>query len=412
MPTSLDDFRTYLREVLAAPKPTLPAPHQRLGAVEAEWFEVEPRVAVIMTTGGTPHDRCWAEYYVREQLRPHGYRQATIDMEGAALRKTASWSDIMAKAKRLIQSGQVTVMRNGSTNVVGHVVGDHGEYNTEFSREDPESGVITQWQCECPWAQYAWGRTRQWKKYEGRVCAHTLALYWKSRSTQLDDAPQGGPAAPGQRQGPGGQMQLPVRSPGGEVPSSPPPGPAGPAPSPASPAPSQGDQGQLFAPDAMGQMPQSPAVIPPFPGDQMSLFDQWQGPGTTPGGGQSPPWAVSVPGAKQPSPFNPIQGPSTLSKVAGRDLNPGDRVVLLEDEYGTKEGRSGAYDGGEWTMVPAGTSGDVFDTDPTTGLASVLFQLKGGPMSSYHVRCYVDRKSVKPVGGRPTLDPGVLSSST
>lgn len=401
MTMTVGDDRTYLREVLATPLPTLPAKLTRLGPVEADWFELvdTPGVVVINTTGGTSPQRCVAEIYLREQLREHGYHQATIDMELIPFQKTAAWSDIMAKAKRLIQSGQVTVASNSWQNVIGHIVGDHGEYNTEFSREDPNSGVITQWKCECPWAQYAWGRTRQWKKYEGRVCAHTLALYWKSRSTPIEgqgpNQPQRGQMGTPSPMGPPAPGDAPGMPPGAP-PAAPPGAPPETAPTDAGPA-----QGQLFDPS---QAPASSGVIPPFPGEQMSLFDQWAGPGTTPGGGKSPPWAVSVPGARQPDFNNPIQNPSTYSKVAGRDLTPGERVTLLEDEYGTKTGKD---DDGEWKLVPAGTPGQVFDFDASTGLMSVLFELHGGNLSSYHVRCYVDRNAVKPVAGRSPLDPGL-----
>jgi GNAT superfamily N-acetyltransferase len=81
-----------------------------------------------------------------------------------------SWDDIVQKALRLIQSGQVTILRNAPHHLMGHVIGDHGEYNTEISRTDPSSNVIEQWQCDCPWDQFAFNRTREWKRFEGRVC--------------------------------------------------------------------------------------------------------------------------------------------------------------------------------------------------------------------------------------------------
>lgn len=101
--------------------------------------------------------------------------------------KSAQWADIIAKAKRLIQSGNVTIVHNGPTYVQGHVVGDHGQYTTEISRTDPRSNIIEQWQCECPWSQFAFQRTRKWKKYEGRPCSHVMATYWKGKSTPLDE---------------------------------------------------------------------------------------------------------------------------------------------------------------------------------------------------------------------------------
>jgi len=119
----------------------------------------------------------------------------------AALRKLAVWSDIMEKAKRLRDTGKVQITNNLSNHVVGQVEGDHGTYNTEIWRDDPNSGTISLWNCDCPWSQYSWGRTRQWKKYEGRPCAHTLALYWTALATPVADENQQtlpGTTAPGQ----------------------------------------------------------------------------------------------------------------------------------------------------------------------------------------------------------------------
>lgn len=104
--------------------------------------------------------------------------------------KTAGWSDIMEKAQRLRDSGQVQITNNTNNHVVGVVQGDHGTYNTEIWRDDPNSGTITLWNCDCPWSEYSWGRTRQWKKYEGRPCAHTLALYWTALGSPVQDENQ------------------------------------------------------------------------------------------------------------------------------------------------------------------------------------------------------------------------------
>src|SRR4051812_18016299 len=189
-----DWFEGYVKLALSTRPAPLPAKRQKLGATTIQWHECEPGVAFIDTRGGSPDDRVLANSYMKAMLAGHGYRvaQFEIDYEGLddSISKTAKWGDIMAKAKRLIQSGKVTLMRNGAQNVIGNVVGDHGTYQTEISREDPNSMAITQWQCDCPWDQYAWQRTRQWKKYEGRPCAHVLATFWKSQATPIDeDAP-------------------------------------------------------------------------------------------------------------------------------------------------------------------------------------------------------------------------------
>ncbi len=120
--------------------------------------------------------------------------------------KTAVWSDIMEKAQRLRDNGQVQIQLNEANHVVGQVQGDHGTYETEIWRDDPNSGTISLWNCDCPWSQYSWGRTRQWKKYEGRPCAHTLALYWTALATPIAQ-----PQLPGMQQQP--QQPSPVSLP-------------------------------------------------------------------------------------------------------------------------------------------------------------------------------------------------------
>lgn len=101
--------------------------------------------------------------------------------------KTAAWADIMEKAQRLREEGRIHILRNGYDNVFARVDGDTGTYNTEIWRDYPGSPAITRWNCDCPWGQVSWGRTRQWKKYEGRPCAHTLGLYWTSLSLPVDE---------------------------------------------------------------------------------------------------------------------------------------------------------------------------------------------------------------------------------
>lgn len=101
--------------------------------------------------------------------------------------KVATWAEVFQKAKRLKDSGQVIVQRNGYDNVVAMVRGDYGVYEVEFTRQDPNSRAISMWHCTCPWAQFVWFRTGPWRKYEGRVCSHCLAAYWAAKGTPLDD---------------------------------------------------------------------------------------------------------------------------------------------------------------------------------------------------------------------------------
>lgn len=479
--------------------------------------------------------------HVVEALRPHiaphlqqfvpAPTERNPRVKWSDVAKTAAWPDIMAKAKRLIQSGNVTLLRNGYNTIVAHVIGDHGEYTSEISRDDPTSRAITQWTCECPWDQYAFQRTRQWKKYEGRPCAHVLAAYWKSLGTPLDeDHPPGqepgrpgGPLAPPEgprtfspsdapvtqpqpgitdpQQGPSQAYQpmlpVPGQAPGAGPVGMPGAPPGGIPPSGAPMAPPAALTPPLMAP------PADNGILPPFPMDPAQL--------------QLP---VSVPGGRPgPYPANPVQQPGTFSKVANvrmptpedfgddwpddvgcrtyaervNEMNPHLRLTygwtrlkgrkgewgnhawnvapdggivdnyytvhpfmqLTEDQLdylhpeseededasyygdpplrkratlahvykvgagsdqfvqgmaarlneatlGQSEGREGATDAGQWMEVPKNAIVEVRDQDKTTGWVEIIYPLKGGPMTSYHVRCFVEPEKLTPMGNRPS----------
>lgn len=113
-------------------------------------------------------------------------RETLLELVKTA-KKTASWADVAAKAKRLKDAGRVRLIRNGYNTVVAEVDGDTGKYQVEIDRLDPKSRAITGWTCQCDWAQYAFGRTRKWKKFEGRLCSHAMAAFWQSQASPLDD---------------------------------------------------------------------------------------------------------------------------------------------------------------------------------------------------------------------------------
>jgi hypothetical protein len=365
-------FKDYLSIALSSAAPTLPEETQVIGSTTASWFTTEPNVAFIHTAGGTIDDRALAEAVVRAQLEQHGIRQATYTLDWDRedpFRKVATWDEIEAKAKRLIQSNQVQILRNGSQNIVGQVQGDHGSYQTEIMRQDPTSRAITQWSCECPWDQYAFQRTRQWKKYEARPCSHVLATFWKSQATPLDDA-----SDPSAQAGPGQQMQM-FQPGGGQAPTNQQQGwgwgqqqgfgptiPRGPNQMQAPPDMQQQMMIPGVAPGTATGTPPVPGdagIIPPFP---MMPPD----PATMPN-------PASVPGLRQPSPTNPVQYPGgTFSKVAA-GLENGMIVATKYDDWGTWEGRSADHGAGQPAKIPRGSVGEVLGTDPTTGMVNVLF---------------------------------------
>lgn len=99
----------------------------------------------------------------------------------AAFEFFSSWDDIQAKAKRIRAEDGVRILSFTDRIVAGQVRGDDNIYDTQLEYA-PGGKAIAMWDCTCPWSRYSWGRTRQWKKYEGRQCAHALALGWEVQS--------------------------------------------------------------------------------------------------------------------------------------------------------------------------------------------------------------------------------------
>jgi len=178
-------FEDYVGLAIGSQPKDLPPKFQTLGSTRVSWWEGPAGQAVIMSEGGSHDDRHLAEQIVYEDLKPFGYRRAHFTLFDNS--RTATWDDVKAKAVRLKNNGQVTILRNGWNVVVSNVTGDHGEYECTISRDDPNSMAITQWTCECPWDQYAFQRTRKWKYLEGRSCSHVIATMWQAMATPIDD---------------------------------------------------------------------------------------------------------------------------------------------------------------------------------------------------------------------------------
>ena len=389
--------------------PLFPPKTSKIGSSVVHWEEIKPNVALIRAVGGTSNDCYFAEKVLEARLSGFGIDRHQVDM-----RREAGWHDhIQPKAQRLLRNGQVTVIRNGYTNIIGKVIGDTGEYTTEIWRDDPNSRAISRWSCECAWNQFAWNRTRQWKRIEGRPCSHVLALYWKSLSTPLDDQPEDLPADPGQKQGP---PTPPAAGPA--------PAPAGPAPTPSAPVgPPQPAGPRSFAPDGEGvyqnpDFPRPQPTAPPgepmpmSPAEQLNAMTP-QEPGQTPPGLPAPPnTTVSVPGARPQTPMNPIQYPGapgmggTLSSVKtaesdSESFEEGSIVRTTTPVFGLAEGKSEAHGAGQYQEIPEGATGEVLSQDKTLGWVEVIFPLDGGELTPYHVRVFCNPSDLKKTRIRP-----------
>lgn len=343
-------FEDYVRAFIGSESVALPEHSMRIGSSDAGWFETQPGYAHVYATGGSVDDRRYAYAIMKAALAGHEIAPQPFSLQwdhsDERLIKEADWNDIEAKAKRLIQSGAVQILRNAPDVIVGQVQGDHGNYQTECHRDDPSSQALTLWSCECEWDQFAWQRTRQWKKYEGRVCSHVLATWWLAQSMPLDEESEPG--------GEGGGPEYPGA--GGMVP----PG-AAPQITPGMSPPLQ--QGLANPPGTETPPPgQAPELMPQYPANPEML------PAINP---------VSVPGQKPQTPLNPVQNAGgTFSHVAANKFVNGQMVQLKNQSMGEQVGLGG---GGQ-TAIPANSLGEVLGTEGS-GEYEMIFVYFSGPQA-------------------------------
>lgn len=407
-------FDDVVREILASAPAPLPVHDRSIGQIETHWHVDAPGVVYIAANPeqGSPEDRIYACKVVEAALSQHGYKRLSYELwepinhvdnetreaienyadnafergvewarEHKSNIKTATWGDVQAKAKRLIQSGKVIIKRNGANVVQSQVQGDHGTYEPEIHRDDPNSNTITNSYCNCDWGSFQnLPRTRQWKRFQNRPCAHILATYWQSLATPLDED-----RAPGDN-GQQGQMMLP------------------------------GMSGPSSAPSSMGIMQQAPTAPSAWFNPQTpdlnqgaggaegvqaptpeSVLPQFQNPME----GQMPSQqlnGVSVPGARGgPTALNPMQMPGTYSSEQSATMQHmsyenGDLVHLLNDDYGEQVGRSEEHGAGSTIHLPRGLVGEVLGTHPSTGMVNVLYSGKpweeNGPMEPWGAQAW------------------------
>jgi hypothetical protein len=75
---------------------------------------------------------------------------------------------------------------------------------------------------------------------------------------------------------------------------------------------------------------------------------------------------------------------------------------INEPTLGQSEGREGATDAGQWMEIPRNAMVEVRDQDAATGWVEIIYPLRGGPMTSYHVRCFVEPEKLTPMPGKPS----------
>jgi 2'-5' RNA ligase len=145
-------------------------------AYSGHYFELDPGTPIhlieVFYMAGDHYD--WVRVPANRSVT------AAIIKEERKLRIVASWVDVQAKAKRIKDDGGVRVIAVTGPYVTAHVQGDDGVYETTLQRGS--TGSIDQWTCSCPWFAYSFGRSGRWKKYEGRMCSHALALQYQAQS--------------------------------------------------------------------------------------------------------------------------------------------------------------------------------------------------------------------------------------
>lgn len=106
---------------------------------------------------------------------------------------TAAWKDVRAKATRIVREGHVRILSSPGNHdngliITAEVQGDTNVYQTSISRV-PGRYAVAMWECGCAWAAYAWGRTGRWRRYEGRMCSHALALTYEAQKREMFGKP-------------------------------------------------------------------------------------------------------------------------------------------------------------------------------------------------------------------------------
>lgn len=130
------------------------------------------------------------------QRLPEGWEISDEDYHrNASLAKTAfeftaSWSDVRNKAKRIRAEGGVRIIsaprpNDDNLTITAEVKGDNHTYETTLLRE-PGKRNVASWSCGCAWASYSWGRQGYWRKYEGRMCSHALAVQYEAQARGMN----------------------------------------------------------------------------------------------------------------------------------------------------------------------------------------------------------------------------------
>jgi hypothetical protein len=128
--------------------------------------------------------------YVSDPNAYDSAQEGCFDLEKLGkMQHQSAWVDVERKAKRILDNNQVDLYHKrpydlevplGPVEIYGNIKGDHARYDAKIILPHPRSRAVRTWACQCTWARYVWNRAPAYKKFEGRLCSHVLALWWRS----------------------------------------------------------------------------------------------------------------------------------------------------------------------------------------------------------------------------------------
>jgi hypothetical protein len=88
---------------------------------------------------------------------------------------TASWQDVVAKARRIHREGGVRITASSGTIVIGEIKGDHAVYESGLQYYPGRPWSVMAFSCGCPWASFHQDADYP-GRFAGRQCSHAYAL--------------------------------------------------------------------------------------------------------------------------------------------------------------------------------------------------------------------------------------------
>jgi 8-oxo-dGTP pyrophosphatase MutT (NUDIX family) len=103
----------------------------------------------------------------------------SLDVE-AQFHFCATWADVRNKARDITRTGGVHIAVSSGDGIGGEVQGEHNVYETYLAYV-PGTKKVGYWHCGCKWGTWAWGRSPAYKRFEGRMCSHALAMQFEAQ---------------------------------------------------------------------------------------------------------------------------------------------------------------------------------------------------------------------------------------